>query len=431
MEEREERVREWVGMCRRGCRMELHVSVRKGGAKADLFKRKSKPPPYVLCLVWSDAAAGAPANAELVALKVSEDGAVQEDAKRSFQVADIQAIGMVAREDASRAGAGDEYRKAVQIASTRRAEQWLCANKSERLHLVLTVTDLYRSLTGKRLQATGLDADELSEAKASRREGRGGKVDPTARVHFSDEDEEPGEGGTAAKTDEAEEGRGTGAAKAGGGGGLGAEEEEELLRMLNGDMRMDEIPKYKQQMTQKLTALQDAAIQASLSSGDMFSSLQRSMDGVAQVSQHLVDMVNTYDNILKGARSDLVSLRSSSLRYHTVWDNQTALRSAIDSITKDINLDEDYQETLTQGPLVVKGKACPDMLEAIEALAQLTNGCHRKIPREMQGMEAVEGELRAMNNLRFTLSRRVLGLCTSQLKAAINAHGGGGGGGGY
>jgi len=42
-------------------------------------------------------------------------------------------------------------------------------------------------------------------------------------------------------------------------------------------------------------------------------------------------------------------------------------------------------------------------------------------------MEAVEGRLRVMNNMRFTLSRRVIALCSSQLKAAVAAYGGGGG----
>jgi len=277
--ELEGRVRAWVEEHRRGYRLELHVSVRKERAKADLFHLKSKPLPYVLCLVWRDGSAGGPAHAEIAALRLSEDGGVQEDAKRSCRVADVQTIAMVARDEASR-GAGDEYTQAVRVASSRRTDQWLCANQSERLHLVLTVTDLYRSLTGRRLQATGLDADELSAAKASRR--RGGAHDAVAHVHFPDDDEGQGEGAAEAETDGAWADGEAQTVEAEGGQALGAEEEEELLKMLNGDMRMDEIPKYKQQITEELTLLQDATIQASLSSSDMFSSLQRSMDDVAQ-----------------------------------------------------------------------------------------------------------------------------------------------------
>jgi len=120
-----------------------------------------------------------------------------------------------------------------------------------------------------------------------------------------------------------------------------------------------------------------------------------------------------------GARSDLVSLRSTSLRFHTVWDNQTRLRQAVEGITSDLVLPPEHQRLLEEGALLVRGRVSPDMEAAIQALRKLSNDCNDKIPPPLQSMQAVQGQLRALTHLQFTFSRRVLALCKSHLTAAV------------
>jgi hypothetical protein len=44
----------------------------------------------------------------------------------------------------------------------------------------------------------------------------------------------------------------------------------------------------------------------------MFTALHRKLDVVASHASKLIDRINMSDNVLKGARGDLVALRSSS-----------------------------------------------------------------------------------------------------------------------
>jgi len=83
------------------------------------------------------------------------------------------------------------------------------------------------------------------------------------------------------------------------------------MKMLQSEMRMDEIPRYKEQLSEDLTLLQDATIHAALSSAEQFSSLQRELDSVAHRSERLVDMINASDLALKGLPPALASLRLS------------------------------------------------------------------------------------------------------------------------
>ena len=133
----------------------------------------------------------------------------------------------------------------------------------------------------------------------------------------------------------------------------------------------------------------------------MFTALHRNLDGVASHASTLIERINLSDNVLKGARGDLVALRSSrytlltclllvqqylltgtavlacwykrtdtdaalrcSHRFQTVWENQTgsqftcftstkvqiltlnictALRKAVAAATHELDLSADHQ----------------------------------------------------------------------------------------
>ena len=123
---------------------------------------------------------------------------------------------------------------------------------------------------------------------------------------------------------------------------------------------------------------------------------------------------------MAGARSDLVSLRSTGLRFQTVWDNQTRLRKSLEGITRDLILHPDHQRVLEQGALLTRGRVPHDMKAAIQALRKLSKDCHHNVPPPLQSMQAVQGQLRALKRLQFTFSRRVLALCKSRMEAAVS-----------
>jgi hypothetical protein len=123
---------------------------------------------------------------------------------------------------------------------------------------------------------------------------------------------------------------------------------------------------------------------------------------------------------MAGARSDLVSLRSTSLRFQTVWDNQTRLRKSLEGITCDLILHPEHQRVLEQGALLTRGRVPHDMKAAIQALRKLSKDCHHNVPPPLQSMQAVQGQLRALKRLQFTFSRRVLALCKSRMAAAVS-----------
>ena len=288
----ERAAQEWMGARRRGCRLELSMSVLKARTKPDLLRRKGKQP-FVLCLLSNETETAS--DCELVFLKRTDHG-IEEDLKRTCRVSELQSLKAVEEEGAPRANKGD-YLYGVLIASKRRTDSWLCVNLSERRHLVITIQNIYLSCAGNALKVTGLDEHPIAATAAGpeeqgARNGASGKSagngPGSRRAHHSNGHAADGEddsvvGSTADR-----------------GGTLGADEEEELMKMLQNDLRMDEIPKYKQQLSEDLALLQDATIHAALSSAELFSSLQHEMDNVVQGSERLVDMINASDVALKG-----------------------------------------------------------------------------------------------------------------------------------
>jgi ABC-type molybdate transport system substrate-binding protein len=81
------------------------------------------------------------AACDVIILKLSGAGRVEEDSKRRCNVAGIQAVILVSpespKEKKSKKDTAEEYTEAVLITSQRRADGYLCLNKSERLHLLL------------------------------------------------------------------------------------------------------------------------------------------------------------------------------------------------------------------------------------------------------------------------------------------------------
>jgi len=164
-----ETVEEWLAATTGGNgRLELHMSVLKM-TKKDVFGRKGKQQPCVLCLVTSEAKTGT--TCDVIILKLSGAGRLEEDSKRRCNVAGIQAVTLVSpespKEKKSKKDTAEEYTEAVLITSQSRADGYLCLNKSERLHLLLALSNFFRSMTGKDLTASGLDEHDLAAVAAA------------------------------------------------------------------------------------------------------------------------------------------------------------------------------------------------------------------------------------------------------------------------
>ena len=430
MEVEESDIATWLESNRPGAHLELYVAVRKNAKPATFaMGSKARQQLRVLCLLLSREQLFSGADGELLVLKPGGGNAWAEDQKRTILLTDLSSMTIVSADEAAagqrrwRDGA-DEFSHGLVIASKHRRDEWLCRNVSERMHIARAVRSLHSSVTGTALHVDGLDPSHSASHQASREASLAQQRSyGEARWSVAAAGERLPVGTAEREGNDAVEERPSPSGNEVGGGELGAAEEEEMLKMLAGDLRLEDMPTYKKQMSQDLSLLQDATIQSVLASGELFAALEEQLAAAERDAARLQQHSTSADAILKGVRADLVSLRASSLRFQTVWDNQGALVQALDRISADkVHLPAHHLHTLEHGAMLVGGKVPQEMRAAMSAWrGAQQSALDGGLPLALQGLEAVKALHRARHKREFAVSRRVLAACRRALVDAVAA----------
>lgn len=338
-------------------------------------------------------------SVRLFVLKRDGPGHITASKKRKCQIRDVVRLEMPE-------GNNPDHEVSVVLGDWSKSQKhiwkWFCSSHSELEHLVVSVANYFQSDVGKPLPVTGGRVKEYDfvgeEQKKIVRE------DTQDKVEADDEQDELGEG--------KEENEGNNV--------ITEAEEKDLMAMLKADMRMDEIAKHRQMLVQELALLQDAHIHATLSSTELIKHVCSELGTVATQASSLEQDVSRCDEAIKGAENDLLALKSSSRRFHTLSQNQAKLAAAAASITADLSPLESHVRIIREAPLTLdaNGRVSPDLLAALKALSALINDSLRKVPDQLLHIDAVDESRTVLHDLRFSFVRRsVLHLQVEQQRA--------------